>query len=71
MRGTVDLYHDFAPRVEVSAAVAEVLAHGAVQDGGGRAVGAVDGGWSVDASVHLPGWDRHGLERLARYCVLS
>jgi hypothetical protein len=24
------------------------------------------GGWSVDASVHLPGWDRHGLERLAR-----
>ena len=27
------------------------------------------GGWSVDASVHLPGWDRHGLERLARYCA--
>jgi hypothetical protein len=27
------------------------------------------GGWSVDASVHLPAWDRHGLELLARYCA--
>jgi hypothetical protein len=27
------------------------------------------GGWSVDASVHLPAWDRQGLERLARYCA--
>ena len=27
------------------------------------------GGWSVDASVTIPGWDRHGLERLARYCA--
>ncbi len=27
------------------------------------------GGWSVDASSHLPGWDRHGLERLTRYCA--
>lgn len=25
------------------------------------------GGWSVDASVHLPAWDRQGLERLVRY----
>jgi hypothetical protein len=24
------------------------------------------GGGSVDASVQLPGWDRHGPERLAR-----
>jgi hypothetical protein len=28
-----------------------------------------DGGWSVDASMHLPGWDHHLLERLARYCA--
>jgi hypothetical protein len=27
------------------------------------------GGWSVDASVHLPAWDRQGLERLVRYCA--
>ncbi|MBK6733592.1 MAG: transposase [bacterium] len=27
------------------------------------------GGWSVDASVTIPGWNRHGLERLARYCA--
>ncbi len=27
------------------------------------------GGWSVDASVQVPAWDRHGLERLARYCA--
>ena len=27
------------------------------------------GGWSVDASVTIPGWDRQGLERLARYCA--
>jgi hypothetical protein len=27
------------------------------------------GGWSVDASVHLPAWDRKGLERLVRYCA--
>jgi hypothetical protein len=24
---------------------------------------------SLDASVHLAGWDRQGLERLARYCA--
>jgi ribosomal protein S27E len=28
-----------------------------------------DGGWSVDARVQVPAWDRHGLERLARYCA--
>jgi hypothetical protein len=27
------------------------------------------GGWSVDASVTIPQWDRHGLERLVRYCA--
>ncbi len=27
------------------------------------------GGWSVDASVTLPDWDRQGLERLVRYCA--
>ena len=27
------------------------------------------GGWSVDASVTIAGWDRHGLERLVRYCA--
>ena len=26
-------------------------------------------GWSVDASVTIAGWDRHGLERLVRYCA--
>jgi hypothetical protein len=27
------------------------------------------GGWSVDASVTRPDWDRHGLECLVRYCT--
>jgi len=27
------------------------------------------GGWSVDASVTIPDWDRQGLERLVRYCA--
>ena len=27
------------------------------------------GGWSVHASVTIPDWDRHGLERLVRYCA--
>jgi hypothetical protein len=27
------------------------------------------GGFSVDASVRLPAWDRGGLERLVRYCA--
>jgi hypothetical protein len=27
------------------------------------------GGWSVDASVTIPDWDRRGLERLVRYCA--
>ena len=28
------------------------------------------GGWSVDASVTIPGWDRHGLELLDRFAKL-
>lgn len=28
-----------------------------------------DGGFSLDASVRIPGWDRAGLERLLRYCA--
>ena len=27
------------------------------------------GGWSVNASVTIPAWDRGGLERLVRYCA--
>ena len=27
------------------------------------------GGWSVEGSVVIPGWDRQGLERLVRYCA--
>jgi hypothetical protein len=27
------------------------------------------GGWSVDASVQMPGWNRPAFERLARYCA--
>jgi hypothetical protein len=27
------------------------------------------GGWSVDAQVEIAAWDRHGLERLVRYCA--
>lgn len=27
------------------------------------------GGWSVDAAVTIVDWDRHGLERLVRYCA--
>jgi hypothetical protein len=28
-----------------------------------------DGGFSLDASVRIEGWDRQGLERLLRYCA--
>ena len=27
------------------------------------------GGWSADVSVTIAAWDRHGLERLVRYCA--
>ena len=27
------------------------------------------GGWSVNATVTIPDWDRHSLERLVRYCA--
>ena len=29
-----------------------------------------EGGFSLDASVRIEGWDRNALERLARYCAL-
>mgnify|MGYP006293738875 FL=1 len=28
-----------------------------------------DGGFSLDASVRIEGWDRQGLERVLRYCA--
>ena len=28
-----------------------------------------DGGFSLDAAVQIPGWDRAGFERLLRYCA--
>ena len=28
-----------------------------------------DGGFSLDAAVRIPAWDRAGLERLLRYCA--
>jgi hypothetical protein len=45
--------------------------HGHLDD---LAVHALDspghaGGWSVDAQVEIAAWDRHGLERLVRYCA--
>ena len=45
--------------------------HGHLDDDALHVLGSSDhaGGWSVDASVTIPGWDRHGLERLARYCA--
>jgi hypothetical protein len=27
------------------------------------------GGFSLDASTRIEAWDRHGLERLSRYCA--
>ncbi len=45
--------------------------HGHLDDAAVHALDAFDhaGGWSVDASVTIPAWDRHGLERLVRYCA--
>jgi len=45
--------------------------HGHLDSAAVHALDAVDhaGGWSVDASVTIAGWDRHGLERLVRYCA--
>jgi hypothetical protein len=45
--------------------------HGHLDSAAVHTLGAVDhaGGWSVDASVTIPDWDRHGLERLVRYCA--
>jgi len=45
--------------------------HGHLDDLAVHALDAPDhaGGWSVDAQVEIPDWDRHGLERLVRYCA--
>ena len=45
--------------------------HGHLDSAAVCALDAADhaGGWSVDASVTIAGWDRHGLERLVRYCA--
>ncbi len=48
-----------------------LLRHGHLDSAAVHVLDAPDhaGGWSVDASVTLPAWDRHGLERLVRYCA--
>jgi len=45
--------------------------HGHLDSAAVHALHAPDhaGGWSVDASVTIAAWDRHGLERLVRYCA--
>ena len=45
--------------------------HGHLDSAAVHALDATDhaGGWSVDASVTIAEWDRHGLERLVRYCA--
>ena len=48
-----------------------LLRHGHLDSAAVHALDAPDhaGGWSVDASVTIASWDRHGLERLVRYCA--
>ena len=48
-----------------------MLRHGHLDDEAVHVLDTPDhaGGWSVDASVTIPGWDRQGLERLVRYCA--
>jgi hypothetical protein len=45
--------------------------HGHLDDGALQLLGRSEhaGGRSGDASVTISGWDRHGLERLVRYCA--
>ena len=45
--------------------------HGHLDSAAVHTLDAADhaGGWSVDASVTIAAWDRHGLERLVRYCA--
>ena len=45
--------------------------HGHLDDDALHVLDSLDhpAGWSVDASVTIPGWDRQGLERLVRYCA--
>jgi hypothetical protein len=48
-----------------------LLRHGHLDDDAIHVLDSMEhaGGWSVDAAVAIPGWDRHGLEQLARYCA--
>jgi len=48
-----------------------LLRHGHLDDLAVHTLDTPDhaGGWSVDASVTIPDWDRQGLERLVRYCA--
>jgi len=48
-----------------------LLRHGHLDDLAVHTLDSPDhaGGWSVDASVTIPAWDRQGLERLVRYCA--
>jgi len=48
-----------------------LLRHGHLDDDAIHVLDSLDhaGGWSVDASVTVPGWDRHALERVVRYCA--
>ena len=48
-----------------------LLRHGHLDDDAVHILDALEhaGGWSVDASATVPGWDRKGLERLVRYCA--
>ncbi len=45
--------------------------HGHLDDMAVHTMDSADhaGGWSVNASVTIPDWGRHGLERLVRYCA--
>jgi len=75
---------EFHPAVELDAADVQavqrkirkrglrwLLRHGHLDSVAVHALDAADhaGGWSVDASVTIADWDRHGLERLVRYCA--
>ena len=48
-----------------------MLRHGHLDRAAVHSMDSADhaGGWSVDASVTIPDWDRQGLERLVRYCA--
>jgi hypothetical protein len=70
----------YAPQADFAAVQAKMrhrglrwlLRHGHLDDDAIHVLDRMEhaGGWSVDAAVTIPGWDRQGLERLARYCAL-